>query len=148
MGTDFFILIFHYQRNKFFSNFVDWSFQLIPGILQLLTNLDVLRTVLFALAAANAVGSRSRVLSQNRAHHVFPQSGDFAVGIADIVGRKGAGNVHAFGTRHTVAAAGTAHLHFLIDIADDLIQKILIRLAQLTGTGRGGIAAVFLYHFQ
>ena len=75
----------------------------------------MLWAVFFTLAAFDAVGGCGRCFSQGSTLDVLDNTPEPAVVVTTIVSRKGARNINALWARHTVSAAGAAHLHAGID---------------------------------
>ena len=108
----------------------------------------MLRAVLFAFAAADAIGSGSRCLSGSGAHEVFLPTGESIFGVNMVICGKGAGNVHMLGAGHAVAAAGAANFHFGIDGSHNFLQHGLFGRAQIADFRRRCCSHVLLNHFQ
>ena len=67
-------------------------------------NVDALRAVLTAFAAAHALGREARLPAEADDLHIFLPACETAFGVQLIIAAENAGNVHAPGTGQTVAA--------------------------------------------
>ena len=79
---------------------------------------------------------------------MLPESRGLTLAADAVVVGKGAGDVHALGAGHTVAAAGAAHLHVGVDGSHHLLQHLLLGIAQIAHLGRGGGLDVVLHHLH
>jgi len=138
MAPEFFFLEFGDPAHHFAEDLVNRAFQLLLGFLQLFPDGDALGAVLFALAAADAVGGGGGIGAQGGTHGVLLQRHELAVGIAAVIGGEGTGNVHTLGAALAVAAAGAAHLHFAVDGIHHASQHGFLGLAQLPCGNCGG----------
>ena len=80
--------ILHYRSDQSASDFVQRSFEFFSDILQLFADFDVLRAVLFAFAAADAVGGGAAVLSEGGAHEIVFHAADKAVAVLSVISSK------------------------------------------------------------
>ena len=117
---------------------VEGTLQFLPGLAQLLADGEVLGAVLFAFAAADAVGGRRGIFPEQGADHIVHEAPEFALLVPPVIGGEGAGDVHIFRAGHAVAAAGAAHLHFGIDGGHHLPEHGFLFGAKLSDLNGGG----------
>ena len=108
----------------------------------------MLGAVLFAAAAAHALGRKGRFPPQRHHLPVFPAAGLFVLGVHLVVAAERPRNVHPLGAGHTVPAAGAGGLHPPGDRLLHLFQQREVLPGHLPGAGAVGDAAVFLHHLQ
>ena len=142
------LLEFTNPTHDFAKSPIQRAFQFSLGVPELVPDGNMLGAMLFALAAADAVGGGGGVFAQHGAHHVIPEALECALLIFAVIGGKGAGDVHIMGAGHTVAAAGTANLHFGVDGLHHLPEHLLIGPSQLPDPGGGGGLDVVAHHFH
>ena len=117
---------------------VEGTLQLLPGLAQLLADGQVLGAVLFAFAAADAVGGRGGIFPEQSADHIVHEAPEFALLVPPVIGGEGAGDVHILRAGHAVAAAGAAHLHLRIDGGHHLPEHGFLLRSQLADLNGGG----------
>ena len=108
------------------GDLVQRAFKLLAGVLELVSDVDMLRAVRLTLAAADAVGGGGGVFAHGGTHEVVHLPAEPALGVAAVISGEGAGDVHVLRAEHTVAAAGAADLHFGIDGLHHLTEHLLI----------------------
>ena len=79
------------------------------GFLDLLTDGDVLRAVLLALSASDALGRKSRIGLKADGLCIFESCGVLSFKGSHVVASKEGRNVDTFGTWHAVSASSAAH---------------------------------------
>jgi len=93
------------------------------------TDRKVLRTVLLAFAAADALRGKRCALSHRDCLKIFSSSGLFALGVHLIIAAEESGNIHSLGAGHAITAFGAEHSDLFPDLLPNGIDqgKILFR---------------------
>ena len=102
----------------------------------------------FTFSAAYALRRKRAVFGKRNGLTVLQPSLFFALDEHSVVTAEGSGNINTLRTRHTVTAAGAAHLFVFADFFGNQSEGIKISFGKMACLSVGRRAAVFAYHFK